>query len=74
MEAQETFMPGDPAKHVLGKPEEQAARVHKPLPKKQVQATAKTILADIRLRRQELEPVVEEYRQIKRAYEALKGI
>jgi hypothetical protein len=65
---------GDPAVHIIGKPEEQSARFHRPLTKKKPPITAKTILADIKLRRQQLEPAIEEYNKLKRADEALKGI
>jgi hypothetical protein len=70
---QEDYKPGDPATHVLGKPEEQPARKHRPL-RAVRHISEKTILADIKLRRQTLEPLVEEYRLLKQADEALKGI
>jgi hypothetical protein len=65
---------GDPAQHVLGKPEEQSARVHAELPPRQTLPTAKTILADVKMRRQELEPLVEEARVLEKALKALEGI
>jgi hypothetical protein len=68
------YMPGDPAQHIIGKPEEKSARRHRPLPPKERPNTAKTILADIKMRRQELEPLVEEHKLLTRAVEALKGI
>lgn len=68
----EDYVPGDPANIVLGKPDEQSARVHKPLPP--VPRTAKHILADIRLRMQELKPLVEEYPALVEADKVLKGI
>lgn len=67
------FVPGDPANLVAGKPDEQSARVHapqKPLPPR----TGKMILADIRLRMQELEPLVREYPALVEADKVLKGI
>ena len=54
------FVPGDPAKHVLGKPEEKPARVHAPQPPKPG-PTANTIHADVKLRLAELQGVPEEY-------------
>jgi hypothetical protein len=71
--ANEDYKPGDPATHVLGKPEEKSARKHRPL-RAVKHVSEKTILADIKLRRQTLEPLVEEYRLLERAEEALKGI
>lgn len=67
-------MPGDPALHVVGKREEKSARRHRDLPPAHYKKTAKTILADIKLRRQELEPATLEYARLLRADEALKGI
>jgi hypothetical protein len=65
-------VPGDPANIVLGKPEEQPARVHRPLPP--TPRTEKHILADIRLRMQELKPLVDEYPALEEAAKVLKGI
>lgn len=70
----EDYMPGDPAKHIIGKPEEKPARRHRPLPPKQRHISAKTVLADIKMRRQELEPLVDEYKLLLKVNEALKGI
>jgi hypothetical protein len=68
-------MPGDPAKHVIGTPEEQPASRHAPLPPKPPRKpTAKSILASVKWRRQELEPLVEEYRALAQADEVLKDI
>jgi|1186.fasta_scaffold77686_3 hypothetical protein len=55
------FLPGDPANHVVGKPEEKPARRHAPPPPKPIK-TARGMLADIELRLQELEPLLEEYK------------
>lgn len=63
---------GDPATVLLGRPEEQPARVHKPLPP--VVRTEKHILADIRLRMQELRPLVEEYPALVEADKVLKNL
>jgi hypothetical protein len=65
---------GDPATHVIGKPEEKPARKHAPLPPKQKHPSARTILADIRMRRQELEPVVAEVATLEAALEALRNV
>lgn len=67
------FVPGDPANVVIGKKEEQPARVHAPQ-KPKPGPTARTIRADVKLRKQQLEPVVEEYKLLVQAHEALKGI
>lgn len=63
---------GDPATVVLGKPEEQPARIHgaRPVPHR----TAIHILADIRLRMQELKPFADEYPALVEADKALRGI
>jgi hypothetical protein len=64
---------GNPEHIVLGKPEERPARVHrrqKPKPPR----TTKGILADIKLRKQMLEPVVAEARQLEQAIKVLKNI
>lgn len=53
---------GDPAEHVIGKKEEQSARIHRPAPKRKI--TIKTITADIIIRKQELEPLVKEYKML----------
>jgi hypothetical protein len=67
------YVPGDPARHVLGKREEQPARVHAPQPPKPG-PTLRTIHADVQLRMQQLEPVLAEYDQLQRALKALEGI
>jgi len=71
-ERPDDYVPGDPANVVLGKPDEQSARVHASLPPKP--RTAIHILADIRLRMQELKPLVEEYPALVEADKVLKGI
>jgi hypothetical protein len=63
---------GDPANHVLGRPEEQSARVHAPLPPVKRRLTTNSILADIRMRRQQLEPLVAEYERLEQASIALE--
>jgi hypothetical protein len=55
------YLPGDPASHVLGRPEEKPAKRHAPQPPKP-NKTARGILADVELRIQELEPLLEEYK------------
>ena len=67
------FYKGDPAKHVLGRDEEKPARIHRPQ-KPKPSRTGKTILADILYRIEELKPVVEEYKELREAKQALKGI
>jgi len=57
-------MPGDPQQHVLGKPEEKPAVKHAPQPPKPPR-TARGIAADIKLRMQEIEPLLEEYKVLK---------
>lgn len=67
------FYKGDPVRHVIGRLEEKPARRHgrqKPKP----QLTARGILALIEFRRQALEPVVAEYKELQEAQKALKGI
>lgn len=71
--AEPDFSPGDPAKIVLGKDEEQPARVHAPQ-KPKPGPTATTILADVKLRKQELEPFVTEYDLLVKVDEAIKNI
>lgn len=57
---------GDPADHVLGKPEEQPARNHAPLPKRERVVNDHSILHDIRQRMDTLAPAVQEYRRLER--------
>jgi hypothetical protein len=64
---------GDPATHVIGKPDEKPARRHAPQPPKPG-PTARTILASIQLRMQELEPVVREVPELEAALEALRNV
>ena len=65
------FLPGDPASHVIGKKEEKPAKVHAPQKPKPTK-TARGMLADIELRLQELEPLVEEYKVLKDVRDILK--
>jgi len=67
------FYKGDPVRHVIGRAEEKPARIHgrqKPKPR----LTGRGILALIEFRKQELEPVVAEYKELLEAQKALKGI
>ena len=67
------ILKGNPEHIVLGKPDEKPARVHrqqKPKPPK----TARGILADIRLRKQQLEFAVKEYPRLVEADKRLKKI
>lgn len=66
------FLPGDPVIHIVGKPEEKPAKKHakqKPKPIK----TARGMLADIELRLQELEPLMQEYEVLKGVRDILTG-
>ena len=72
--ARDDYVPGDPAKHVIGPDDEQSARVHAPLPRRKRRPTEKTILADIKLRRQTLEPSVEESKRLTEALKLLSDI
>jgi hypothetical protein len=70
----EDFMPGDPALRVVGR-QEKPARRHKPLPPKpERKPTLRTIRADIKWRMQELEPLVFEYRELKKFLEKFDRI
>jgi hypothetical protein len=72
VELQTEVIRGDPATIVLGKPDEKPARIHgkRPVP----QRTAIHILADIRLRMQELKPFVDEYPALEEAERVLRGL
>jgi 5,10-methenyltetrahydromethanopterin hydrogenase len=72
VELQTEVIKGDPATIVLGKPEEKPARIHRERPKPH--RTAIHILADIRLRMQELKPFVDEYPALEEADRVLRGI
>lgn len=66
------FLPGDPARHVLGRPDEKPARRHgtqKPRP-----VTARTILTDIKFRLHKLRDAKEEHDLLTAALEAIKDI
>lgn len=52
------YLPGDPAQHIFGKPEEKPARKHAPQPPKPSK-TARSIGADIKLRIQEIDPIID---------------
>jgi hypothetical protein len=59
------YIPGDPALHIVGKPDEQPAKKYgKPKPKPT--KTARGISADIKHRMQLLEPLLEEYEVLKK--------
>jgi hypothetical protein len=64
---------GDPATNVLGRAEEQSARVHAEQPPKPAK-TAKIHLVEIRHRIAEIKPLVEEYPRLVAADKALKKI
>ncbi len=65
------FMPGDPVLRVVGKPDEQSARIHAPQAPKP-NKTARGIRADIEYRMQEIEPLLKEYEVLKTLHEILK--
>lgn len=67
------YAPGDPAKIVLGKNEEQPARVHAPQPPKPP-PTLRTIHADVKLRLAELQGVPEEFARLEGAWVKLVEI
>ena len=54
------FLPGDPALHVVGKPEEQSARRHAPLPVKPQTINEAIIRYNIEMRMDQLRPAVTE--------------
>jgi hypothetical protein len=71
------FMGGDPALHVIGKPEEKPARRHapqKPKPKAQPLQFEDRLLRDIRLRKEALAPFIQEIPRLEKAQEILKGL
>jgi hypothetical protein len=74
MVKEDDYVPGDPARYVLGRLEEQPARVHLPLPRKPRVVNAATIAYDLQLRMDQLRPAVEEVARLERALEALEGI
>ena len=53
-EATPDFLPGDPARHILGREEEKPARRHRPQPPKPT-PTANAIRASVQLRIEELD-------------------
>lgn len=71
------FMPGDPASHVIGKPEEKPARRHgrqKPKPKARPLQFEERLLRDIQERMARLAPILDEVPRLEQALENLKGI
>lgn len=73
----EDFYRGDPASHVIGRPDEKPARRHAPL-KPKPQATPlsfeERLLQNIRKRKMEIEPLVKEVPELEEALERLKTI
>lgn len=67
---------GDPAQHVLGRPEEQPARVHAPQPPKPTirRVDQTTIQRDIQKRLRELRPLAEEAALLEQAIKALEDL
>lgn len=77
MQTQADFMGGDPAHHVLGKPDEKPARRHapqKPKPKARPMQFEERLLSNIRKRMQQIAPVLEEVARLEKAEQALKEI
>jgi hypothetical protein len=71
------FMAGDPAHHVIGRPEEKPARRHapqKPKPRAEPLQFEERLLRDIRRRKADLAPLVQEVPELERAQEILKGL
>ena len=60
------FNGGDTAKHVVGRPEEQPARKHAPLPIKPKIINEHTIRHDMQMRMDQLEPVLKEAKSLER--------
>jgi len=60
------FNGGDTAKHVVGRPEEQPARKHAPLPPKPKIINTDTIRYDMHMRMEQLEPALSEVRVLER--------
>jgi hypothetical protein len=71
------FFPGDPANHVMGRPEEQSAPVHGPMPPKP-ETNAPISIAELKRqingRIAELKPLVAEAARLEAASKALKKI
>lgn len=71
------FMAGDPAHHVIGRPEEKPARRHapqKPKPRAEPLQFEERLLRDIRRRKADLAPLVQEVPELEQAEAILKGI
>lgn len=71
------FMGGDPAHHVIGKPEEKPAKRHarqKPKPKAAPLQFEDRLLRDIRRRKAEIAPFLDEIPKLEEAHKALKEI
>jgi hypothetical protein len=66
------YQPGDPARLIVGRDEPREIPVRRELPKPA--RTYRHIIADILLRIQELEPLVDEYEQLTRIHERLKRV
>lgn len=75
-DAREDFLRGDPAQHVLGRPEERPARVHAPQPPKPTirRVDQTTIQRDIQKRLRELGPLAEEAALLEQAIKALEDL
>lgn len=71
------FMGGDPAHHVIGKPEEKPARRHapqKPKPKTQPLQFEERLLRDIRARKDRIAPRLKEIAMLEEAEKVLNEI
>lgn len=74
---QDDFKPGDPVRHVIGKPTEKPAKKHGPLPpkpKKRASKDAEQIRRSIQRRMRDIQPDVAEYARLQKAIEAIKDI
>lgn len=77
MSSDPDFFPGDPAKYVVGRKEEKPARRHgrqKPKPKAAPLLFEERLLRDIRKRKEELKPVLDEVPQLMAALKALEDL
>jgi hypothetical protein len=71
------FLAGDPAHHVIGKPEEKPARRHasqRAKPKARPLSFEERLVRDIRRRKEDLSPFIQEITKLERAQEILKGL
>ena len=63
---------GDPSNHVAGRPEEQPARKHAPLPPKPKIINQHTIRHDMQMRMEQLEPALKEVKSLERLLKVIE--